>query len=309
MSNDFPTKWLLEGDPSIRWQTMRDLLEEKPAIIVRERARTVKEGWAARLLSFQEPGGLFGGGLYTPKWISTTYTLLLFRRLGIPPDTGTVKISCRLLLEKGIFSDGGINYFRSMSCSETCVTGMILSILGYFRYPDDRTENLVNHILREQMPDGGWNCQKYRGATHSSFHTTISVLEGLHYYQCRRSHQKQEIDKSVKRATEFLLYHRLYKSHRSGRTADLRMTRLSFPPRWRYDIIRVLDYFQETRTAYDSRMNDALEILVRKCRSDGTWPLQQSYPGKTFFEMEHIGQPSRWNTLRALRILKWFDIK
>jgi hypothetical protein len=309
MNNDFAIKWLMEGDPSIRWQTMRDLLDEEPAVIRRERARTVKEGWAARLLSFREPAGLFGGGLYGPKWISTTYTLLLLRRLGIPPDTGNIKISCWLLLDKGFFSDGGINYFQTMSCSETCVTGMILSILGYFRYPDDRTENLVSYLLREQMPDGGWNCQKYRGATHGSFHTTISVLEGLHYYKSGRDQQKPAIDASIKRAVQFLLCHRLYKSHRSGKTIDPRMTRLSFPPRWRYDIIRGLDYFQKIQTAYDSRMDDALEILVRKRRSDGTWPLQQRHPGRTFFEMEHTGQPSRWNTLRALRILKWFDIK
>lgn len=298
----------MEGDPSIRWQTMRDLLDEEPAVIRRERARTVKEGWAARLLSFREPEGLFGGGLYGPKWISTTYTLLLLRRLGIPPDTDNVKISCRLLLDRGFFSDGGINYFRSMSCSETCVTGMILSILSYFRHHDERTEKLVGFLLREQMTDGGWNCQKFRGATHSSFHTTISVLEGMHYYQSRRDQQIPEIAASAKRAVEFLLRHRLYKSHRSGKTVDPRMTRLSFPPRWRYDIIRGLDYFREARVAYDSRMNDALEILLRKRRSDGTWFLQQRHSGRTFFEMEHTGQPSRWNTLRALRILKWFNI-
>lgn len=309
MNANYYLKWLMEGDPAIRWQTMRDLLDEKPTVIARERARTVNEGWTAGLLSFQEPGGIFGGGLYTPKWISTTYTLLLLRRLGIPPDTNKIQISCRLLLDRGLFSDGGINFFRSMTCSETCVTGMILSILSYFRYPDDRIENLVSFLLREQMTDGGWNCQKYRGATHSSFHTTISVLEGLHYYQSRRELRKPEIDASRKRAVEFLLCHRLYKSHRNGKTVDPRMTRLSFPPRWRYDIIRVLDYFQEARIAHDSRMDDALEILLHKRQSNGTWPLQQRYPGRTFFEMEHTGHPSRWNTLRALRILKWFDIK
>jgi len=307
--NTYPVNWLLAGDPAIRWQTLQDLLNTKPAVIAQERARTVREGWAARILSFQEPDGLFDGGLYNPKWTSTTYTLLLLRRLGIPPDTSRVHISCRLLLDKGLYTDGGINFFQSMKCSETCLTGMILSILSYFHYADDRLEKLVAYLLKEQMPDGGWNCQKYRGATHSSFHTTISVLEGLHQYRLRKNERKSEIGAAENRAVEFLLQHHLLKSHRSGKIVDPRMTRFSFPPRWHYDILRVLDYFQEARIPYDHRMDDALEILLRKRGRDGTWPLQQRHAGKTFFEMEKTGQPSRWNTLRALRILKWYNIE
>jgi hypothetical protein len=296
----------LKGDPAIRWQVMDNLLESKSSEIVRERSRTANEGWGARLLAQQDASGLFGGGLYSPKWISTTYTLLLLRRIGIPPETSQLKLSCQLLLEKGFYKDGGINYFKSMNCSETCVTAMILSILSYFQYPDKRISKLVGYLLEEQLPDGGWNCEKYRGATHSSFHTTISALEGLYEFRSIYDNHLEQIEKAQNRAIEFLLEHRLYRSHQTGKIFDPKMTRLSFPPRWKYDILRALDYFQAARIPYDARMKDALDLLNRKKMKDNRWPLQQRYSGRTYFEMEKVGKPSRWNTLRALRVMKWY---
>jgi hypothetical protein len=297
--------WLLEGDPAIRWQTLHDLVEADETVIQTERQQVALQGWGARLLSYQEPSGLWANGLYTPKWTSTTYTMLLLRRLGLPSDQPQAYQACRLLLNEGFYRDGGINYFASFKHSETCVTGMVLSILAYFEFEDERLERLVEHLLEQQMPDGGWNCQSYQGATHSSFHTTISVLEGLAEYDQRRPSSR--VVESQQRGIEFLLLHRLFRSHRTGAVVDPRMTRFSFPTRWHYDIMRALDYLQARRLPYDQRMSEAIALVRQKQRPDGTWPLQNRYPGRTFFEMEAVGQPSRWNTLRALRILKWFE--
>ncbi len=175
--------WLLDGDPSIRWQVQRDLLGEPPQVYEAEQERVAETGWGAQLLALQEPDGRWGGGLYSPKWISTTYTLLALRALGLPAANPQAQEGCRLLLENGLFPDGGINFSSHAKYSETCITGMVLSILAHFRYHDPRVHDLVEHLLRQQMADGGWNCRSYRGDTHSSFHTTLLALEGLHTYQ------------------------------------------------------------------------------------------------------------------------------
>ena len=299
------TEWLLEGDPAIRWQTRRDLLGAEERTVEAERRQVAATGWGAKLLSFQEPSGLWAGGLYSPKWTSTTYTLLLLRRLGLESGHPQAERACRLLLDKGFYADGGINYSPTSQHSETCITGMVLSILAYFNYRDERLTKLVEHLLGQQMADGGWNCQSYQGATHSSFHTTLSVLEGLREYEKRRPDPR--LVASQDRAVEFLLIHRLFRSHRTGEVVDPRMTRFSFPPRWRYDVMRVLDYLQERNIPPDPRLADAIKLINKKRRPDGAWPLQNRHPGRTFFELEAVGQPSRWNTLRALRILQWYQ--
>ena len=299
--------WLLQGDPSIRYQTLRDLTDADKDEIDAERQQISSEGWGARLLSFQDDSGLWSGALYSPKWISTTYTMLLLRRMGLDTDNPRARKGCKLLLDRGYYPDGGINYFVSLNHSETCVTGMILSLLAYFKIQDDRIHRLVDHLLHQQMEDGGWNCQSYKGATHSSFHTTINVLEGLREYDKSTISGKRNVTQSQKQGCEFLLVHRLFRSHRSGEVFDPRMTRFSFPPRWKYDILRALDYMQDIRLAHDNRLNDALKIVRRKLRQDGTWLLQNRHPGRTFFELEKVGEPSRWNTLRAMRVLRWFE--
>jgi len=272
-----------------------------------ERKKISTQGWGARLLQYQEETGLWSGGLYSPKWTSTTYTLLLLRRLGLDPDNPQARRGCHLLLDRGYYPDGGINFFPSYKYSETCVTGIILSLQAYFQNQDDRIENIVDHLLTQQMTDGGWNCQSFKGATHSSFHTTISVLEGLREYDIYSLGKRNEVMEGIKRGCEFLLVHRLFRSHRTGKVVDPRMTRFSFPPRWRYDILRALDYFQAIQMASDPRLQDGLEIVRKKQRSDGTWVLQSRHPGRSYFECEQVGKPSRWNTLRALRVLRWFD--
>jgi hypothetical protein len=319
--------WLLAGDPAIRWQVMRDLLSEDDEIVDEEREKIAENGWGVRFLSYQEPTGMWAGGIYGPKWISTTYTMLTLKRLGLPVSNPQAQKGCQQLLGRGYYFDGGINYSKSQKQAEVCITGMVLSVLAYFRYPDPRVNFLANHLLERQMPDWGWNCQDYLGDTHSSFHTTISALEGLLEYQ--KSHDQVRIDIEAARLKghEFLLQHRLFRSDRTGEIVNDRMLRMPFPPRWFYDFLRALDYFQdyyiwrsrqvikhvdqeseqlEAKHHQDERFLDAIELLVKKRKSDGRWNMMRGPSGRVYFEMEQAGKPSRWNTLRALRVLKWW---
>jgi len=302
------TSWLLEGDPSIRWQVQRDLLNLTPTTYESERKKIAKQGWGARLLALQDSSGTWGGGLYSPKWTSTTYTMLTLRQLGLPPNNPQAQLACKIFLDKGFYTDGGINFFSRAiwKHSETCVTGMILALLTYFQYPDERIHTIATHLVNQQMTDGGWNCDSYKGATHSSFHTTITVLEGLYGYQCAFPEKKKKIDLIRKRGHEFLLAHRVYKSHRTGEVFDSKMTTMPFPSRWRYDFIRALDYFRACDAPRDERMSDAIELLQKKQKKDGLWTLNTGMSGRKYFDLEVPGQPSRWNTLRALRILNWY---
>lgn len=305
-------QWLLDGDLAIRWQVLRDLVGAAEGVVERERKRISRYGWGARLLARQDPEGTWAGGkssdggLYSPKWISTTYTMLMLRDFGLPSTSRQARKACKLLLDGGLQRDGGINYgWRGRS--ETCITGMVLSILSYFEYEDARLDALAGHLLEEQMPDGGWNCQRDHGATHSSVHTTISVLEGLRYYEAHRGRKLQAVRAAQRRGREFLLVHRLFRSHRTGEIIKPVFTQFSFPPRWHYDILRALDYFQAVNAPYDQRLAEAIDIVCRSRRADGRWSHQNRYRGKTYFELERLGAPSRWNTLRALRVLKWWE--
>jgi hypothetical protein len=185
---------------------------------------------------------------------------------------------------------------------------MLLSLWAYFNIQDERIDNLVSFLLDQQMDDGGWNCRSFYGAKHSSLHTTISVLEGFLEYEKRYPDQCVDCREAVIRAREFVLRHKLYKSDKTGKIIKPQFTRITFPPRWYYDILRSLDYFQECIAKKDNRFLDAIELLKSK-RKDGKWPMQSLHRGKVFFVIEEAGQPSRWNTLRALRVLKWWNNK
>ena len=184
---------------------------------------------------------------------------------------------------------------------------MVLSILSYFEYEDRHLDTIASHLLEQQMPDGGWNCRRSQGATHASVHTTISVLEGLRLYELHRKRKVRAVRAAQRRGREFLLVHRLFRSHRTGAIIKPVFTRFSFPPRWHYDILRALDYFQAVNAPCDPRLAEAIDIVRRSQRKDGRWSLQHSYKGKTYFALERPGAPSRWNTLRALRVLRWWD--
>jgi hypothetical protein len=302
-------EWLLEGDPSVRWQTMRDLMSAKKSSINAERAKLETEGWCYQLLALQDPKGTWANALYSPKWISTTYTMLVLKDLGLPPQNPQGQKACKVLIDSGFAKDYGISFSPSWKRSETCITGMILSILAYFQYKDERIDKLVEHLLGQQMKDGGWNCQLWRGATHSSLHTTISVMEGLREYEKYYKKNLNQAKESQKKGIEFLLKHKLFRSHRTGEIINEKFTLFSFPPRWHYDILRALDYFQECKLEKDERMNESIEIVKKRQDKNGKWKLQNKHPAKVFFDLEKAGRSSRINTLRSLRILKWWESK
>lgn len=303
--SDSTLDWLAAGDPAIRWQVERDLLDRGSAIWEPTRAQVGRTGWGKKLLDRQDAGGTWGGGLYSPKWVSTTYTLLLLRRLGLDPSSDQALAGCTRLLDDATWIEGGVSYWSGQSLAERCVNGMVLSLVSHFDVDDPRVDSIGELLLSVAMPDGGWNCQDHRGATHSSFHTTISVLEGLAAW--RRRTRRSDADMAIARGQNFMLDHRMYRSHHSGEVINEGWTVFHFPPRWHYDVLRGLDHLQDAGAVPDPRAIDAVELVRSRCRPDGRWEKGPQYSGNTFFALEPGRVPGRWNTLRALRVLKWWN--
>ena len=298
--------WLLEGDVSIQYQVNRDLLSsERPDL----RERIATEGWGARFLSFRKKEGHWGQRFYQPKWISTHYTLLDLKNLAISPNNKPIRDSISQVLQSLKGPDGGILPIGAEKKSDVCVNGMFLNYAAYFGMGEESLGSIVDFLITEQLEDGGFNCNSNtRGASHSSMHSTISVLEGiLEYVKNGYQYRLEELQKAAEESRLFLLQHSLFRSDRSGEVIDKRWLMLSYPSRWKYDVLRALDYFQKAGINYDPRMQDALDLLKKKRRNDQKWPVQAKHPGQTHFEMEQTGGPSRWNTLRALRVLRHFD--
>lgn len=295
--------WLLEADPAIRWQVMRDLTDQPRHHVVEERARVATEGWGARLLGLQTDDGQWGGGAYSPKWTSTTYTLLLLRHLGLDPTSDPARLAIARVRDRVVLGRAGWPFFSYRG--ETCVTGMVLALAAYFG-ADEESDQVVDWLLSEQLEDGGWNCATVRGSKRSSFNTTISVLEGLLEYEQARgidslSHARQ-------RAHQYLLERQMFRSLSTGEIVSPRFRLFSFPPRWHYDVLRGLDYLRAAAATPDTRCAEAVALVEGKQAKDGTWPLQNHHPGLEHFKMEEgPGKPSRWNTLRAMRVMRWYQ--
>lgn len=298
--------WLLEGDISIQYQVNRDLLGVDRKDL---RARIATEGWAKQLLSLRGPNGHWGESFYQPKWISTHYTLLELRHLNPSPINSIVSETLEHILSTSKSFDGGIRLGPSTKeHSDVCVNGMFLNYATYFQAEEQQLRSVVDSLLNEIMPDGGFNCRSVRsGATHSSMHSTISVLEGFsEYLHTGYTYRNDEIRNAIDSAEEFLLIHQLYKSDHTGEIIKDEFIRLPFPSRWKYDILRALDYFQLYKRSWDLRMESAIHVLLDRRNKDGTWNLAAAHPGKAHFAMEKAGKPSRWNTLRAMRVLQYF---
>jgi hypothetical protein len=298
--------WLLEGDVSIQYQVHRDLLAtEKPHL----RERIATEGWGAQFLSYRKKEGHWGQRFYQPKWISTHYTILDLKNLAISQNNKEIRQSISQVIQSLKGPDGGIFPIGTEKKSDVCVNGMFLNYAAYFREEEENLKSIVDFLLSEHMEDGGFNCNSNTiGAKHSSLHSTISVIEGiLEYAKIGYRYRLEELQEAADQSKIFLLQHKLFRSDRTGNIIDKKMLMLSYPSRWKYDILRALDYFQFAGSNYDPRMQDALDILKKKRRKDHKWPVQAKHPGQTHFDMEKTGSPSRWNTLRALRVLKHFD--
>lgn len=298
--------WLLEGDVSIQFQTNRDLLDQgKPDL----QRRIAEEGWGGAYLKARREDGHWGMGYYRPKWTSTHYTLLDLRNLQIQPDHPLIQESVRNILSLEKMYDGGIHMLGEIRKSDVCINGMVLNFTSYFQAPASLLESIVDFLISVVMPDGGFNCQSNRsGAVHSSLHTTLSVIEGItEYEQNGYTYRLEELLQTKKSSIEFILTHQLYISDRTGKVIKPSFLSLPYPPRWKYDILKCLDAFQEAGIPFDKRMMPALQKLIKKRKLDGKWNLNAHHPGARHFEMEKPGTRSRWNTLRALRALKKFE--
>jgi hypothetical protein len=297
--------WLLDGDPAVRWQVMRDLQDAPRAEVEAERSRVASEGWGARLLDLQDDDGRWAGALYSPKWTSTTYTLLLLHWLGLPTGHPRALAGCRQVWDGAACYDGGLNIAKTIHEPETCITAMLVLLAARFGFTDDRVDSTVRWLVGQQLDDGGWNCETIRsGSRHGSFHTTISALDALVEYE--QAGGSLAVAEAMEQGRAFFLDHHLYRSHRTGEVVDPAFCRSPFPPQWHFDVLRGLEHFRASGAAADDRLGDAVEVVRRGRRSDGTWPLRRGYPGRTWFRMETPG-PSRWATLRSRRVLAWWD--
>jgi hypothetical protein len=302
-------KWLLDSDPSIRWQVMRDLTGEPEEVVAAERSRVAVEGWGARLLSLQESDGNWGGGAWVyQSWASTMETLMLLRELGLDPASPQARKAIDLVRDKSTHGPyhGDSPFFEGEV--EPCINGRVLACGAYFGEASDR---LVDRLLSEQLQDGGWNCEA-PPSKRSSFNSTICVLEGLLEYVNAKD-GSSAVRAACLRGQEYLLERRLFRSLSTGkvinrdRKGGSSWTRFSFPTRWHYDVLWGLDYLRKAGVWSDERTDEAVDLVAKRQHQNGRWPLGKPHAGKVHFDMEGArGTASRWNTLRALRALNWF---
>lgn len=296
--------WLLEGDPSIVYQTHKAFLETPIDELMTLQKRMESEGWVSDFLEYRDDvSGLWAGDYYSPKWISTTYTLWELKACSISPRNKTYHESSNLLLNY-LWEN---QYPKNVGIIDLCVCGMILNICCYAKLESPYVNEIIDYILDKQMQDGAWNCRIEEKPHHSSLHTTINILEGLQTYLGNGyNYKKDALLKMREEAHEFILCHELFKSDKTGAIIDKKMTMLSYPSRWRYDILRALVYFESIKWPFDIRMEAGIEKILKKQRKDGTWPVQQKYSGLTYFDMEKTGGASRWNTLRVMKVLFFY---
>ena len=308
------TEYLMAGDPAIRWQVMADLLDAAPDDVAAERARVAHEGWGARLLDEQSDDGLWDGGVYRPgwadesrpmydAWTATHFSLQQLVDFGVDPADSRVRDAVARVRENVRWDHAGEPYFDGET--EPCINGVVLTIGSYF---GQSVEPAVRPLLAGQLSDGGWNCWAERGATVSSLHSTICVLEGL--WDWEQATGGTDAARAARLAgEEYLLERGLFRRRSTGEIIDPRFTMASYPVRWFYDVLRGVEYLRHARPERDRRCAEAVELIRKKQDSDGLWHLENVHEGPTLFDMEEVpeGFPSRWVTLRALRVLRWWD--
>jgi hypothetical protein len=305
--------WLLDSDPAIRWQVLRDLADAPEAVVAAERARVATEGWGARLLAERDADGQWAGGACFPArdrspevpgqpWISTLPTLALLREFGLPPDSAAARETIALVRDNCRWEHAGQRFFDGEV--EPCINGRTVGLGAYF---GEDVTGIVQRLLDEQLDDGGWNCEAENGSVRSSFDSTIDVLEGLLAYE-RAGGGGAVVAEARRRGEEYLLERSLFRRRSTGEVVDPAYLLFSFPPQWHYDVLRALDHFRDAGGSPDPRLDEAVELVRSKRQPDGAWLLENTHPGAVHFPLEDgDGRPSRWNTLRALRVLRWYD--
>jgi hypothetical protein len=298
--------WLLDSDPAIRWQVMQDLLHAPPATYETERARLTQEGWCARLLQIQDPDGLWNRSLYNGKWLSTTYSLTLLKLLGLPPAHPQARSGCRQLLTRGLYQEQEIRFSRQQNISDLGVSAIVLSLCCSFWVEHAAIPNLAGWIISRQNQDGSWVPNESASAAAYTFETTLLVLEALLQYTQRYALAgNQAVSQAEHMGQDFLLAQHFGLS--GNKPLKSKWSSFSYPAYWFYDILTALDYFYRFQANRDRRIQTAIDLLRHKQTEAGSWLLGARHAGRTYFDMEKPGEPSRWNTLRALRVLNWWD--
>ena len=305
--------WLLDADPAIRWQTLRDLTDATPDDVSAERARVAGDGWGGQLLAARDADGQWAGGACFPAdfrgdfstgqpWTSTFPSLALLREFGVDPRDDRVREAIALVRQNCKWEHAGQPFFDGEV--EPCINGRTVALGAYFGVPVD---GIVDRLVSEQLADGGWNCEAENGSVRSSVNTTLCVLDGLSEHQRATGGSAASIA-ARRRGEEYLLQRRLSRRLSTGELIDPDIVRFSFPTQWHYDVLWALDYFRATGDDPDPRVAEAIDLVRSKRQPDGTWLLDNTHRGAVHFSMEDgAGKPSRWNTLRALRVLNWYD--
>ena len=305
MNNNTVLEWLLDADPSIRWQVLRDLTSATPAMIDAERARVATEGWGAELLALQRADGQWGDGESTPFWWSNMYTLVFLRDLGVHPAHARVRAAIDLVRERVTWGPefGDSPFFDGEV--EPCINGRVVALAAYFGV---RSDALVDRLIGEQLADGGWNCEAERGSVRSSFHTTICVLEGLLAYESAFA-ANATIRDARRRGEEYLLDRRLMRRLSTGESIDPAWRLFAFPPLWHYDVLRGLDYLRLARVAADTRIDEGIAVVRERRQADGRWLLDVRHRDTLYPHVAgEVGAPNRWITMRAMRVFGWASI-
>jgi len=306
-------QWLLDSDPSIRWQVMRDLTDAPADEVAAERARVATEGAGARLLALQAPDGRWGGTAWNRGWNSTMHVLMLLREMGLDPASDQARRAVGLVRDRVTWQGCGPqeaddNPFFAGEV-EPCINGQVGAVGAYFRQD---VRGIVDRLLAEQLPDGGWNCEAANGSTRSSFNTTICVLEALFEHE-RAVGASPKVTGARLRGQDYLLERRMFRRLSTGevindRKGNHNWTRFAFPTWWHYDVLRGLEYLRRAGVVPDERVGEAIDLVASKRDGDGRWPLESRHAGEMPVETdEGEGRPSRWNTLRALRVLNWYS--
>jgi hypothetical protein len=294
--------WLLDSDPAIRWQVMRDLAGAAPRAVDAERARIPREGVGARILACQGSDGAWHRS-DAPDWLPTLFTMIFLRATGVDRtdpavDTAVTRLSAGFRWHE---SFGRKSFFEGEV--EPCINGGTLALGAYFGRP---SQALARRLVSEQLADGGWNCDAPK-SVRSSFHTTICVLEGLLEYERSAAAADPEIVAARRRGEDYLLERSLFRRRSTGEIVDADFLKFAFPPRYHYDVLRALDYLRAAGRRPDERLREAIELVERSRQADGRWLLDHAYAESLAFELdESLGAPSRWNTLRAMRVLRWW---
>jgi len=309
-------RWLLDSDPSIRWQVMRDLNHEPADVVAAERAKVATEGWGAHRLALQGEDGHWGGSDGTdanPEWISLL-TLLLLRDMGLHPASEEARRAVGRARDNVTWHTGSDAWHGNPLFAgevEPCINARVVTAGSYF---GQDVQGLVDRLLGEQMADGGWNCDQERGSTRGSFHTTICVLEGLLEHE-RATGGSPAVTAARERGEEYLLERRMLRRLSTGEMIDPAWTQISFPTGYHYDVLRGLEYLRDTGITPDARIAEAIDLVASKRDAEGRWPLENVHPyhlvRRRLDAEEGVaeGRPSRWNTLRALRVLDWYSAR